>query len=203
MTQVAIGVGSNYKRNQNIAAALDKLYERWGELLVSPVYESLGEPSAERLNKASAERLKKTSAELSKKPLSEQEACINPSLYYNLVVILHTDMDVVALKKLLREIECELDRRRDTRDVTIDLDILLIDDWIGAIEESTIPHPDIESCPYVLRPLADLLPNVQHPVLKKTFNDLWSDNHSEKTLTPVDFVWRDKVLSVSACIPII
>lgn len=176
MSQIVLGVGSNIERNQHVSMALDRLQAQWGDLIISPVYESPG-------NIASS--------------------TTDISFYYNLVVIFQTDMDALKIKKILKKIEDDLGRERDSDNVAIDLDILLIDNWTGELDGGTVPHADIERCPYVLRPLADLLPDMEHPLSKKKFSELWRESHSEKNLTPIDFVWHDKVLSVSACLPIV
>jgi len=54
----------------------------------------------------------------------------------------------------------------------IDLDILLYADRITDSDRLKIPHPKIQNRWFVLKPLADLVPDMVHPVLKKTMNEL-------------------------------
>ena len=54
----------------------------------------------------------------------------------------------------------------------IDLDILLYDDWVLDTPELHIPHPRLHERSFVLVPLADLAPDLRHPILGKTIREL-------------------------------
>jgi 7,8-dihydro-6-hydroxymethylpterin-pyrophosphokinase len=54
----------------------------------------------------------------------------------------------------------------------IDIDILLFDATILDSKEVTIPHPAMHQRRFVLEPLAEIAPEVIHPVLKKTIREL-------------------------------
>lgn len=54
----------------------------------------------------------------------------------------------------------------------IDLDILFYDDLVFETPELTIPHPRLAERAFVLIPLADLSPELNHPVLNKTVREL-------------------------------
>jgi 2-amino-4-hydroxy-6-hydroxymethyldihydropteridine diphosphokinase len=74
----------------------------------------------------------------------------------------------------LLELELEMGRRRtqDKGPRTIDLDILLFGDLIVNAPGLTIPHPALAERRFVLEPLAEIAPEVVHPVLKKTIREL-------------------------------
>ena len=55
---------------------------------------------------------------------------------------------------------------------TLDIDILFYDDAIIQTERLTIPHPFIQDRRFVLVPLCEIAPDLQHPVLQKTITEL-------------------------------
>jgi 2-amino-4-hydroxy-6-hydroxymethyldihydropteridine diphosphokinase len=55
---------------------------------------------------------------------------------------------------------------------TLDLDILLFDDIVLKAEGLTIPHPHMHMRWFVLKPLAELVPDKHHPLLHKTMAEL-------------------------------
>jgi 2-amino-4-hydroxy-6-hydroxymethyldihydropteridine diphosphokinase len=54
----------------------------------------------------------------------------------------------------------------------IDIDILLFNDEVIDEEDLSIPHPHMANRRFVLKPLADIAPNVVHPVYNKTIIEL-------------------------------
>jgi 2-amino-4-hydroxy-6-hydroxymethyldihydropteridine diphosphokinase len=77
------------------------------------------------------------------------------------------------LARLLR-IEYSLGReRRVLRGArTIDLDLLLYGDEQRATQLLTLPHPRLHLRRFVLTPLAELAPQLLHPTLRQTINQL-------------------------------
>jgi 2-amino-4-hydroxy-6-hydroxymethyldihydropteridine diphosphokinase len=77
------------------------------------------------------------------------------------------------MERLLR-VEHSLGRTRDLAKGprTIDLDLLFYGDHVVDTERLTLPHPRLHERRFVLVPLAELCPNVQHPVFRRTISEL-------------------------------
>ncbi len=86
------------------------------------------------------------------------------------------------MARLLR-VEYSLGRRRTALKGPreIDLDLLLFKNETSDTEFLTLPHPRMHQRRFVLVPLAELVPNLVHPTLKKTIAELLetTDDHSE------------------------
>lgn len=94
--------------------------------------------------------------------------------FLNGVVRLDTDLEPRHLLSLCREVERALGRDQDRRGGprTLDLDILFYGDRIVNEGDLMIPHPRLHQRRFVLMPLAELAPEWQHPVFKRTVRDL-------------------------------
>lgn len=58
---------------------------------------------------------------------------------------------------------------------TLDLDILFYDELVQDDPDLILPHPDLHNRDFVLGPMAELAPNLVHPVLHKTMKQLLSE----------------------------
>jgi len=78
-----------------------------------------------------------------------------------------------TLARLLR-IEYALGRTREVPlgPRTIDLDLLIFKDEYMNTDFLTVPHPRLHLRRFVLVPLNELVPNLLHPVLKKSVREL-------------------------------
>jgi 2-amino-4-hydroxy-6-hydroxymethyldihydropteridine diphosphokinase len=69
----------------------------------------------------------------------------------------------------------------------MDLDILLYGDLIEKTAEYTVPRPDLVRRPFMLGPMAEIAPDVRHPVVDQTMAELWREfDRGGHVLTPVE-----------------
>ncbi|HAA58648.1 MAG TPA: 2-amino-4-hydroxy-6-hydroxymethyldihydropteridine diphosphokinase [Myxococcales bacterium] len=142
-TKVAIGLGSNLgEREHFLAYAIDSIASRVGKILhISSVYET--EPVGGPIQSA----------------------------YLNACVVCLSDLTPLELLQTLLSIESEAGRQRTERwgPRTLDLDLLLA----GQVSvhhhtplELVFPHPRLHLRRFVLAPLAEVAPSMQHPVFQ-------------------------------------
>jgi 2-amino-4-hydroxy-6-hydroxymethyldihydropteridine diphosphokinase len=94
--------------------------------------------------------------------------------FLNQVVQGETEHSPLALLAALKQLEEALGRTPTFRNGprVIDLDILFYDDLVLDTPHLAIPHPRLAERAFVLAPLADLAPDLRHPVLGKTVKEL-------------------------------
>ena len=91
--------------------------------------------------------------------------------YLNAVARVRTMLGPRALLAALLDIEAREGRvRGPERDAarTLDLDLLLYGDRVVSESGLEVPHPRLQSRPFVLEPLCDLSPTLVHPVLRES-----------------------------------
>ncbi len=55
----------------------------------------------------------------------------------------------------------------------MDLDVLLYDDLVAQTADATLPRPDLLRRAFMLGPLAEIAPDVHHPLAHATIVELW------------------------------
>jgi 2-amino-4-hydroxy-6-hydroxymethyldihydropteridine diphosphokinase len=146
MARVYIGVGSNVDPEANIRQGIQLLRRAFGDLIVSPVYES---------------------------PAVGFAGDNFYNLVVGFDTVLDPKALIQALHTI--EIHCGRERGKAARlsPRTLDLDLLLYGDWVLHEEKLELPRRDILEYAFVLRPLADIAGDLLHPVSGQRIEDLW------------------------------
>jgi 2-amino-4-hydroxy-6-hydroxymethyldihydropteridine diphosphokinase len=94
--------------------------------------------------------------------------------FLNLIVEAESELFPMQLLDRLQTIERELGRRRIIAQGprTIDIDILFYGGFRIKSERLTVPHPRLEQRRFVLEPLAELAPDLRHPISHLTVREL-------------------------------
>jgi 2-amino-4-hydroxy-6-hydroxymethyldihydropteridine diphosphokinase len=145
MATVYLGLGSNLgNRQDNLDRALGFLGQRLRIEKVSSLYDT------------------------------EPEGNPNQPRFLNLVCQASTNLEPTALLNLAKGIESKLGRLPHSSNAPrpIDIDILFYADQIIETEALIIPHPRLIRRVFVLIPLAEIAPNLVHPVSGKTITEL-------------------------------
>lgn len=143
MIRVVLGLGSNINREENIVSAVGAIRDEYGQLEISPVYEteSVGFQGAAFLNLVVG---------LHSSSSVEQ---------------IRTHMQ--NIERSLGRVK----EPKTFDDRVLDIDLLLYGDLCDS--EFNIPRDEITRYAFVLRPLSDLYPNDIHPLNGVNFLEIW------------------------------
>jgi 2-amino-4-hydroxy-6-hydroxymethyldihydropteridine diphosphokinase len=114
--------------------------------------------------------------------------------FLNLAAEIETTLPPACLLTLLNQIEGAMGRRRPTGQLfavysprPIDIDILLFDDRVVSVSDTLqIPHLFMHERRFVLAPLAEIAPDVQHPVLYRSIREILQDLKDMREVEPLE-----------------
>lgn len=147
MARVYLGLGSNIEPERNLAMAVRELRASFGELAVSSVYRNAPVGFA-------------------------------GDDFLNLVVGFDTDESPQAVCGEIDRIHACAGRQRGSDQWSsrpLDVDLLLYGDLVCDERPVRVPRKDILEYGFVLRPLAELAPDLVHPVTGKRLAEHWQE----------------------------
>jgi len=160
MKTVYLGLGSNVGgREAMLQAAIDRLHSKDLRITrLSSVYET------------------------------EPMDLSNQRWFLNLVAEAETTLFPMQLLARTSKVEILLGRKRGIPKGprTIDIDVLLYGNAVIDTPALTVPHPRLSERRFVLAPLAELVPDLRHPVSRRSIRDLLGDLTGQ-TVRRVDF----------------
>ena len=161
---ILISVGSNIDKTKNTDAGLSGLSNAFADVQLSPVYES-------------------------------EAVGFQGNTFFNLVVSAKTELSIGSVCEVLKHIEDKNGRIRGEEKFasrTLDLDLLTYDDCIVKTPV-VLPRDEILYNAFVLRPLADLVPHIIHPIVKQSYQILWQQYDKQKqNLWLAEYTWSNK-----------
>lgn len=161
MAKVFLGLGSNVDAENNLRLAIAELRSRFGELILSPVYQStaLGFDGDDFLNLVVG-----------------LQTDLSPNDLLAFIETIH------ALAGRVRGPDRYTSR-------PLDIDLLLYGDLVDCDPPLRLPRSDVLEHSFVLRPLSEIAPELIHPATQQSIAQHWCDFDAAcHPLTPVDVI---------------
>ena len=143
--RVFLGLGSNIDAEQNLAIAVRELRRRYGDIRASTVYRNA--------------------------PVG-----FDGDDFLNLVVELESTQDAQEICAEIEFIHNLVGRRRGSdkwEARPLDIDLLLYNDAVIDEPPVRVPRSDVLEYSFVLRPLAELAPDLRHPLTGQSLGAHW------------------------------
>lgn len=161
MARVYLGLGSNIEPEDNLRLAVSELRWCYGDLDLSQVYRSKSFGFA-------------------------------GDDFLNVVVGLDSDDQPADIHQQIEMIHKRAGRRRGSNRCSsrpLDIDLLLYDDLIMEHSRFRLPRVDVLEYSFVLRPLAELVPEFVHPETGRTMRQHWQEfDVTSHPLQPVSVI---------------
>jgi 2-amino-4-hydroxy-6-hydroxymethyldihydropteridine diphosphokinase len=111
--------------------------------------------------------------------------------FLNAAVHIGCEQPPAELLSLLLAIEHDLGRVRSAKNAprTIDIDLLFYGDLVLESEDLAVPHPRLHERRFVLAPLAEIAPDLMHPVLGRSIQELADTLESDERVERLAGVW--------------
>ena len=145
MAHIYLGLGSNIEPEKNLGRAVRELRRKYGELEISAVYRSAA-------------------------------VGFDGDDFLNLVVGLQSDDEPLEMVEEIERLHNLVGRTRGSdkwEARPLDIDLLLYNDEVIDERPVRVPRSDILEYSFVLRPLAELAPDLRHPLTGKTMLAHW------------------------------
>ncbi|MFT5838512.1 MAG: 2-amino-4-hydroxy-6-hydroxymethyldihydropteridine diphosphokinase [Flavobacteriales bacterium] len=158
---IYISVGSNVDKEKHTKAGLQGMYQAFGELTLSTVFESesVGFEGNNFYNLVIKANTK----------LSIAKVCL---------VLKQIEQD-----NKRQRVEQKFAPR------TLDLDLLLYDQQVTT-QPIELPRPEVLYNAFVLKPMAEIASDETHPIVKKSYANLWQEyDKSQQKLWAIKFDW--------------
>lgn len=157
MPRAFLSLGSNRDAGRHLREAIAALRRHFGEIALSPVYRT-------------------------------RAVGFDGGDFLNAAAIIDTTLDPFDLNAWLHALEDAHGRDRSGPrygDRTLDIDIVLYDDLeLDGAGHLQIPRPELKHA-FVLRPLADIAPDMQVPGTGRTLGQLWAAHPDRDQAMPV------------------
>ena len=148
MSTAWLGLGSNVNAEAHIRAGIRELTEKFDNIALSPAYASTA-------------------------------VGFEGDDFINLVARVETDLHPMELRRFLRDLEDRYGRKRNVpkfSDRSLDVDVLIYDDLVVFSPLLEIPRAEIMKFAHVLKPLAELDPDLVHPIEHRSMAEIWESS---------------------------